>query len=1126
MTLAKRLLFVLALSFMTGTQAALPPQLAPPLDGLTIYSGAAITMGASSFVGGNIMVEAAATLGASTIVGGYIVSGAAVTLGATASVGGYITARDAGTIGADSTIGGSLTTGDAATLGANTIDGNIMVDGDLTAGAAILVGTEAVITGNLRSGAAASADLGANAIVGGNAVAGTALTLGADVIVSGHAQAGTGAVALGVDAFVAGDASAGTNVTLAAGASVKGDITHGSIEQFTNDPKEPIDDQSPQLSQLQAELAEMPATNQLPTAMTVSTTLKKGVYHTTAITTTAGITLTFDGEGLEGHWLINSDSFIAFGASTIIKLLNVTDNSSITWNAGSYTEVGASAELKGTFFAGSYILTGASTKLEGIGGDCGGMFTTTGAVTLGASNIIGTDGCADSPAGPDHFKINHDGNAINCLAEEITISAHKADHTEETGYTGTITLSTNTNNGDWSYVSGGLAANLTNSGSGIGSFLFDGSENGSIVLALSNTISESVNINISDQSVTESSGEDQDLFFAEAGFRFVEADTNNPVGLQISGKPSNAGYGAQNLVLQAIATNPDTLACEAALTGTRTVQMRLECTNPTSCQRPIFVGASIPSNPVNTVNTAVNLNFGNALENDAVFVMNYPDAGAISLYAELTLANGAVMQGNSDIIWRPFGFDLVVTDNLAATDHTGGILTKAGNPFTVTATAVLWDSIDDSNNDGIPDNHNDSDPSLRAVLSNNSVPLGSNNYHSALNFGLENENITLTVELSLPSGGINNPLLSGSIIGDFTDGTGSNSEVIYDEVGIIELNATISDKDYLNIGESETLKMLSQSGYVGRFVPASFDVAVTNSGSFDNTCTTGITPFTYIGQDFGFLIAPTFSVTAKNASNETTRNYRGDFVKLGISSITVDPVTADSTNVGSDNVTPLLVSQTVNAAMTAVADNNGTVNYTLGADKFKYGPDPESLDISKESNSEVYPFTANIAPVISFVDDGEVSNEVTKVVSIDGNEQRFGRIDMTNTHGSELNDLKMPMTIKYLNDKGVFVINTDDNNCTQIDTVDLDITFTPKKNSDVTITNTPAEAGRHVDITAPGNGNNDVVRVSPNLDTSDNKWLRYDWEVDGNFNDDPSATATFGIHKGNPVQIFMRQSYQ
>lgn len=396
MKYTKQCLFILILCVVSSAQAALPPQLAAPLDSLTIYSSAAITMGASSIVGGNIQVEAAATIEASSIVGGHIVAGAAVTLGASVKVDSYIEARDAGIIGADAMVAGYLTTGDAATLGANTIDGNIMVGGDLTAGAAILVGAKAVVDGNLRSGADASAGLGADAVVRGNAIAGTALTLGADAIVNGDAQAGIGAVALGDSAAVGGNARAGTAVTLAAGARVGGTITPGSIEYFTNEPKEPIDDQSPQLVQVQAALTAMdaPAENQLPASMTASTTLKKGIYHATALTTTAGITLTFDGEGEDGHWLINSDTFIAFGASTNMILKDVTPNSTITWNTTKgYISTGASSNLIGTFFAYSYILTGASNTLKGIGDTCGGLFTTTGAVTLGASNIIGQVGC-------------------------------------------------------------------------------------------------------------------------------------------------------------------------------------------------------------------------------------------------------------------------------------------------------------------------------------------------------------------------------------------------------------------------------------------------------------------------------------------------------------------------------------------------------------------------------------------------------------------------------------------------------------------------------------------------------------------------------------------------------------
>jgi MSHA biogenesis protein MshQ len=168
MTYTKQCLLILLLFVVSSAQAELPPQLSPPpLDNLTIYSSAAITMGASSIVGGNIQVEAA------------------VTLDATVTIGDFVEARDAGTIGADSTVGGHFTTGDAATLGATTIDGNIIVGGGLTAGAAILVGTKAVIGSNVRSGAATSTDFGADTIVNGNATAGTVLTLGADVVIDG-----------------------------------------------------------------------------------------------------------------------------------------------------------------------------------------------------------------------------------------------------------------------------------------------------------------------------------------------------------------------------------------------------------------------------------------------------------------------------------------------------------------------------------------------------------------------------------------------------------------------------------------------------------------------------------------------------------------------------------------------------------------------------------------------------------------------------------------------------------------------------------------------------------------------------------------------------------------------------
>jgi hypothetical protein len=302
-----------------------------------------------------------------------------------------------------------------------------------------------------------------------------------------------------VDAAVAGDATAGTSITLAAGATVGGDQFPGSIQQFTNEPKAPIDDQRIQLLLLQAELELMlaPLENQLFPAMTLSRTL------------------TFDGEGVEGHWLINVDSFLAFGASTKMILKDVTPGSTITWNALGYTEVGASAELIGTFFAGSCILTGAGTKLTGIGTRCGSLFANTGAVTLGASNQIATEPC-NTPLQSQihHYQIIHDGEGLTCEAESVTINAcTNADYDS-------CTLSTDVVTPD---------VIVTGSSSQVDTIIFTGTGTASIPY----TLAESTILSVENSSITATnatvcvngSSNSCDLVFTDAGFKFLNGST-------------------------------------------------------------------------------------------------------------------------------------------------------------------------------------------------------------------------------------------------------------------------------------------------------------------------------------------------------------------------------------------------------------------------------------------------------------------------------------------------------------------------------------------------------------------------------------------------------------------------
>lgn len=116
-----------------------------------------------------------------------------------------------------------------------------------------------------------------------------------------------------------------------------------------------------------------------------------------------------------------------------------------------------------------------------------------------------------SVAAVDHFSISHDGSATTCDTENIVITRHDSTHAVDTAYTGTISLSTSTANGDWSLVSG--SGFLTNSGNGNATYTYVGADSGSVVLGLINTNEETLNIDVADGSDSEDSSEDADLPF-------------------------------------------------------------------------------------------------------------------------------------------------------------------------------------------------------------------------------------------------------------------------------------------------------------------------------------------------------------------------------------------------------------------------------------------------------------------------------------------------------------------------------------------------------------------------------------------------------------------------------------
>ena len=132
---------------------------------------------------------------------------------------------------------------------------------------------------------------------------------------------------------------------------------------------------------------------------------------------------------------------------------------------------------------------------------------------------------------------------------------------------------------------------------------------------------------------------------------------------------------------------------------------------------------------------------------------------------------------------------------------------------------------------------------------------------------------------------------------------------------------------------------------------------------------------------------------------------------------------------------------------------------------------------------------------------------------------------MENVFGSELIDLRMPVITEYWNGTA-FIRNVEDT-CTSIQAGDL--SSTPAGFADPAVIEDPAMAGI-IDYSYPsrGAGNEGTVLTETLLDAAgaDQLWLRYDWDGDGEFDENPEATATFGIFEGDPVQIYIQQIFQ
>jgi cytoskeletal protein CcmA (bactofilin family) len=264
------------------------------------------------------------------------------------------------------------------------------VNGDIQANNYVTTGANAIVTGHIQTGAAAT--LGASANVGGYIHADTAVTLGAHANVGGYIRAVT-AVTLGAHANVDSTVNDGVPLTMGVGSMIgEAYLDDTPIVTFDNEA----------VFDARKVYSDMGSGGPLAPTITTSKVFGPGVYSAASLATTAGITITLDGTGTgkTDHWVFNITDILSFGANTKIELIKTGPNSRIIWNSGGYTSIGAGAQIKGTILAHTYVSTGEGSTVSGVPGvgvegvsSCGGIYSETSYVSIGAHSEVGTVGC-------------------------------------------------------------------------------------------------------------------------------------------------------------------------------------------------------------------------------------------------------------------------------------------------------------------------------------------------------------------------------------------------------------------------------------------------------------------------------------------------------------------------------------------------------------------------------------------------------------------------------------------------------------------------------------------------------------------------------------------------------------
>jgi len=716
--------------------------------------------------------------------------------------------------------------------------------------------------------------------------------------------------------------------------------------------------------------------------------------------------------------------------------------------------------------------------------------------------------CAGTGPQLADFRISYDAAGSVCEPLDVRVEALDSSGATLTNYTGRVDLSTTSNHGVWSLVDGNgvMSPQPDSSDDGQASYQFDLSDAGVATFNLSNTHADQLSIAGTDwtEGVTASGGT---VEFLE---NILRISPNDPLGDDlIAARPHQYEV--------ALIKRDENGECGVATNyeGTHSLEVWLNRSeNDPGGAGPEIIGKTVLTEAGNEPGTGgVELEFS---QGSADLVLQAPDVGEYTLRL-LDSTSGYARDPDGTAIpvpststgapWtaRPFALAVSAPGNPGATDADGDIFTAAGADFELEVKGVLYDSTDDANGDGRAD--------VGAVLSDNMA---------AQSFGQEGETISLEADLLAPDPtAADNPGLQGgeNPMASFTNGLGSAPDFRFTEVGIISVSARITDGAYLGVTPARTERMVAPSGPVGRFIPDRLDVSLEDKGTLGSACTAGTTPFTYTGQVFRWQVLPRFEVIPKAVGGEITNNYYlGGFMKLQASGFERGWPTTDDSATLNDNTTLMPLAVTFSDGVLEPRGDGDPLFYEYSAaDEFLF---------TKTSEAQVAPFDPGLTfglTKVSDTDNVSWTSPASATVPAPSDfrpdsmgDLRYGRLQMENVYGPEnVDELLMPFSAEYWNGSR-FVTNIDDS-CTPWDTAK--------------ITDPQVYHSLIADSGSLAGGVGGPLVLKPNGDRGTDTliwdmpiWLEGDWNQDGAL-EEPSATATFGVFRGNDRIVYWRERW-